>query len=242
MAEETRTRWSDMHAYVTGGNSGIGRAISVCLAEKGVDVAICGQNQETINSTVDRLQELNPSCFGKQVDVRSEDEQLTMFDELKSRFETLEICVPNAGRATLANVTDTTLEEWNRDIETNLTGFFLTAREALKWMKGQEKGWILPIVSKAGKKAFELRASYCSSKWGALGLSKCLALEAEEYGIKVSALCPASVDTPYQEGNPRGTDWMMEPEEIAKTVVFLIQQNSNVKINELLIENFQKPN
>lgn len=225
-------------ALVTGGNRGIGRAIATSLAQAGARVAICGRDKKTLKETTEILNDKYDGSFYRQVDVRSEKQQEELFEQIKTKFNSLDISVPNAGRATLATASETSLEDWNKDIETNLTGLFITSKLSLKMMKKQDSGYILPIVSKAGKKAFKLRASYCASKWGALGFSKSLAEEAEEDNVKVTAICPASVATDFQEGNPRGTDWMMEPEDVADCVMYLLNLSPGVKIEEILLENF----
>lgn len=227
-------------ALVTGGNRGIGKAIALALAGAGARVAICGRNEETLAGTAALLDGLTPGAFWKRVDVRSEDRQLALFQEIRERFGGLDICVPNAGEATLAAALDTGLEDWNRDIETNLTGVFITCREALQMMKDQGSGWIIPIVSQAGKRTFLLRAAYCASKWGALGFTGCLAQEAAQYNVRVTAVCPASVATDFQKGNPRGTDWMMEASDVAACVLYLLGLSEKVEIEEIVLKTRKK--
>ena len=231
---------SGKRALVTGGNRGIGKAIALALARAGARVAICGRNEETLAGTAALLDGLTPGAFWKAVDVRREDRQLALFQEVRERFGGLDICVPNAGEATLATALDTGLGDWNRDIETNLTGVFITCREALRMMKEQGSGWIIPIVSQAGKKPFLLRAAYCASKWGALGFTKCLALEAAQYNVRVTAVCPASVATDFQKGNPRGTDWMMEASDVAACVLYLLGLSEKVEIEEIVLKTRKK--
>ena len=225
-------------AVVTGGNRGIGKSIALELSRCGAKVAICGRDSETLGETAGELNQHTEGAFCRQVDVRSEEQQAEFFDEIKNKFGRLDICVPNAGRATLATATETTLEDWNLDIETNLTGLFITSKMALEMMKEFETGYILPVISKAGKRAFKLRASYCASKWGALGFTKTLAQEAADYNVRVTAICPASVATDFQAGNPRGTDWMMQPEDVAGCLAYLLSTPQRIKIEEILLENF----
>ncbi len=222
-------------ALVTGGNRGIGKAIALALAKAGARVAISGRNEKTLAETAQLLEAQTPGAFWQVADVRSEEEQLALFAEIRERLGGLDICVPNAGEATLASTLDTKLEDWNRDIETNLTGTFITSREALKMMKDQGSGYILPIVSQAGVKPFLLRAAYCSSKWGALGFTKCLALEAAQYNVRVTAVCPASVATDFQKDNPRGIDWMMEAEDVAECVLYLLGLSDKVQVEEIVL-------
>ena len=227
-------------ALVTGGNRGIGKAIALALAGAGARVCISGRNERTLAETAELLNERTEGAFWTVADVRSEEEQIALFSEIKERFGQLDICVPNAGEATLADVADTSLDDWRRDVETNLTGVFITSREALRMMKEEGAGAIIPIISQAGKKPFRLRAAYCSSKWGALGFTNCLALEAKESGIRVTAVCPASVATDFQKDNPRGTDWMMDAEDVADCVLYILGLSDRVEIDEIVLRTRRK--
>jgi len=223
-------------ALVTGGNRGIGKAIALALAEAGARVCICGRNAETLSATTDLLNQRTPGAFYNVTDVRSEEDQLALFRKIREQYDRLDICVPSAGEATLACVSETRLADWNRDIETNLTGLFMTCREALNMMKEHRSGVIIPIVSQAGTKAFLLRAAYCASKWGALGFSHCLALEAKNHGVRVVPICPASVATDFQKNNPHGTEWMMLPEDIAGCVLYVLGLSERVDIDEIVLK------
>ncbi|MDD3627202.1 MAG: SDR family oxidoreductase [bacterium] len=223
-------------ALVTGGNRGIGQEIALRLASLGAKVAICGRNEALLKETINEIKKTSPESFYQVVNIRSEQEQLNFFSNMKKHFKHLDICIPNAGEATLATASNTTLEDWNRDIETNLTGLFITSREALKIMMEQKSGNIIPIISKAGKVVFETRAAYCASKWGALGFTKAMALEAQKYNISVTAICPASVATDFQKGNPYGTDWMLNPSDVTDTVEYILSCSDQVKIEEILLE------
>lgn len=227
-------------ALVTGGNRGIGKSIALVLARAGARVAICGRNEETLAATAELLNRETDGAFWQVVDVRSEDQQAALFREIRERYGRLDICVPNAGEATLATILETSLADWNRDIETNLTGVFITGREALKMMKDRMSGAIIPIISQAGTKAFLLRAAYCASKWGALGFTRCLALEAKQYNVRVTAVCPASVATDFQKNNPRGTDWMMEADDVAECVLYLLGLSDKVEIDEIILRTRKK--
>jgi NAD(P)-dependent dehydrogenase (short-subunit alcohol dehydrogenase family) len=229
-------------AVITGGNRGIGFAIARALAERGVAVGICGRNEATLKKAETTLASLTPESWGLRCDVRSEADQQAFFAEARRRWDRLDICVPNSGEATLASVTETKLEDWNRDIETNLTGTFLTIREALRWMKEtQSGGTILPVVSQAGKVGFKLRAAYCSSKWGTMGLIECARIEAKEIGVRVTALCPASVATDFQGGNPMGTDWMLNADDVAEAALYALSVSPRVELPEILIRCWNKP-
>ena len=200
-----------------------------------------GGKGETLASTAEELQAASPDSFWMACDVRDEKQQQAVFQEILKRHLRLDICVANAGEAALATATRTTLEDWRRDIDTNLTGLFITTTESLRIMMRRKSGYIIGIVSKAGTTAFVARASYCASKWGARGFLKCLAMEAEKSNVKVTALCPASVATDFQKNNPKGTDWMMASETVADAVLYLLSLEKNAYIDEWLISVWIKP-
>lgn len=237
----TTANLKDQVALVTGGNRGIGKSTALALARAGATVCITGRNAGTLAATAAELQSVSPDSFWMACDVRNEKQQLAVFHEILKRHQRLDICVANAGEATLASATKTTLEQWNRDIDTNLTGLFITTTESLKIMQKQKSGYIIGLVSKAGTTAFLARAAYCASKWGARGFLKCLALEAEKSNVKVTALCPASVATDFQKNNPMGTDWMMSPETVAEAVMHLVSLEKNAYVDEWLIATWTKP-
>lgn len=235
-------------AIVTGGNRGIGLAIARMMAGAGARVAITGRNPETIAAAVGELSARTPGAWGEVCDVRDEAAQEAFFARARREWPRLDVCVPNAGEATLASLTETKLEDWNRDIETNLTGCFLTIRAALRWMKdtgparsGEPTGFLLPVLSQAAKVPFFLRAAYCASKWGALGLVECARLEAKNLGVKVTALLPASVGTDFQSGNPMGTEWMMSAEDVADAARYALTVSQRVELPEVLIRCWNKP-
>ncbi len=228
-------------ALVTGGNRGIGRSVALALAKNGAAVCVTGRNHDLLGSTASELQAVSPESFSMECDVRDPSAQSRVFHEILRRFQRLDVCVPNAGGATLASATQTTLEQWRTDIDTNLTGVFITATEALKIMMKQKHGHIIGVVSKAGTTAFVARAAYCASKWGARGFLKCLALEAQKHNVKVTALCPASVATDFQKNNPAGTDWMMSPDCVAEAILYLLGLERNAYVDEWLISTWEKP-
>lgn len=223
-------------ALVTGGNRGIGLAVAKALAEHGARVAVTGRNAETLAAAAEELNTLTPGAWFQVCDVRSENEQRLVFQRIRNEWGKLDICIPNAGVAALASASKTSLEQWRTDIDTNLTGTFLTCREALNLMiETKTQGSILPVISQAGKVPFELRASYCASKWGALGFTKCLSLEAKKHKVRVTAICPASVATDFQASNPKGTDWMLKPEDVAEMIAFVLKQPDRVEYEEIII-------
>ncbi|MBA3052440.1 MAG: SDR family oxidoreductase [Candidatus Omnitrophota bacterium] len=228
-------------ALVTGGNRGIGRAIALSLAKNGAAVCITGRNKKTLTSCLKELKRYNKDCMALPCDVRIEKEQKKVFGRIMDKYKKLDICIPNAGEATLASATQTSLEQWNHDIGINLTGVFITAKEAMKIMMKQKSGNIIGIVSKSGKGAAYLRAAYGASKWGALGFLKSLAIEGRNNNVKVSAICPGCVATDFQKGNPSGMEWMMSADAVAQAVQYILSLEDKAYVDELVLSTWERP-
>ncbi|MCK4642887.1 SDR family oxidoreductase [bacterium] len=224
-------------AVITGASRGIGREIALTLAKNGANIAVCARNEELLKTLVKEAEGFGVEAFYHVVDVRKREQQEEFFELIKERFGRIDICIPNAGRAALAKPGEITQEEWELDIDTNLTGLFITSQLALNIMKPQKEGYIFPIISKAATKSFLLRPSYCAAKAGALAFTRSLSLEAKEFGIIITSILPASVATDFQKGNPAGTDWMLLPSDVADMVLWLLSLSSRAAVDEIVLQN-----
>ncbi len=224
-------------AVITGASRGIGREIALTLAKNGANIAVCARDEELLKTLVNEAEGFGVSAFYHVVDVRKREQQEEFFELIKERFGRIDICIPNAGRAALAKPGEITQEDWELDIDTNLTGLFITSQLAFNIMKPKKEGYIFPIISKAATKSFLLRPSYCAAKAGALAFTRSLSLEAKEFGIIVTSILPASVATDFQKGNPAGMDWMMLPSDVADMVLWLLSLSSRAAVDEIVLQN-----
>lgn len=214
---------------VTGGGSGIGRAVARTFAEAGEQVVITGRRADALAQTDD----------GRGMDCRIAD--VTDEDAVKALFDKpYDVVVANAGMGQASKLANTSLELWNQTISVTLTGVFLTFREALAGM--QDGGRLIAISSVSGLHGEANVAAYSAAKHGVMGLVKSLALEVAKSGITCNAVCPGWVDTPMAEGavagvmkrfgisreeaaarvfgdNPAGR--IVTPQEVADAVMYL---------------------
>lgn len=214
---------------VTGGGSGIGRAVARAFAEAGDNVTICGRQPEALAET-----DGGRGMTCRLADVSDEAQVAALFDA------PFDVVVANAGTGTAAKLADTTLAAWNQTLSVTLTGVFLTFRAALPGMgKG---GRLIAIGSTASLQGGANIAAYAAAKHGVLGLVRSVAQEVAKKGITCNAVCPGFVDTPMAEraveglmkrfgvgqqeaevmlyaGNPVGR--MITAEEVASAVLYL---------------------
>jgi len=218
-------------AIITGGASGIGRAVATRLVRDGAAVAVADLNPERTRQTAEALKAEHPqvNVIGLAVDVRREDQVEAMRDRALEVFGRIDILVASAGilrgvpgkPQTLA---ETTAEAWDAVIETNLTGMFLANRAVLPVMQKQRRGNIINLSSTSGRRGIAYDTAYCASKFGVIGLSESLAEEVRPYGIRVQAVLPEIVDTPIlaQNGPIFRPREMLSAERVADFVVYLL--------------------
>jgi NAD(P)-dependent dehydrogenase (short-subunit alcohol dehydrogenase family) len=179
------------HALVTGGGSGIGAAIATTLAQAGAAVTVCGRRLAPLQQTAAG----EPNIRAVAADVTCEKSLAVLYEQAEIAGRPFDIVVANAGMAESAPASKTPLELWNRTIEVNLTGAFLTVKPALAAMRARGWGRIVFIASTAGVKGYAYVAPYVAAKHGVVGLMRALALETASAGITVNAICPGFTET-----------------------------------------------
>jgi len=228
---------------VTGGASGIGRAIALALAKAGADVVLADLNEPAGQATVQALEAIGRKAFFQQTDVSKREEAKRLIDATVSRFDRLDILVNNAGLQHVAPIQDFPEEQWDLLLGVMLTGAFLLTKYAFPHMMRQRFGRVINIASVHGLVASPFKAAYVAAKHGLLGLTKVLAVEGAAYNITAVALCPGYVRTPLVEEQiadqakahgiseqevmeqvilaRQAVKRLLEPEEVADLVVFL---------------------
>src|SRR3984893_7390631 len=189
------------NALVTGGTRGIGLAIAEALLGAGAHVAVCGRSEETVKSAVSQLtNKAKSKVLGKVADVRRNTEVADLFNLIDREMGGLDILVNNAGVGVFKSTAELTVEDWQKTLETNLSGVFYCCREALPRLKQRGGGYIINISSLAGKNAFTSGAAYNASKFGLNGFTEAMMLDHRYENVRVSYVMPGSVDTKFGSG------------------------------------------
>ncbi len=229
-------------AVVTGGTKGIGLAIAQSLLKSGATVFICARDKSELKRALEKLSEYG-QVDGEICDVRSEDQIQMMLDECERVFGGVDILVNNAGIGIIGKtVEEMSGDEFRQTLETNLFGVFYACHYAIPVMKKRGGGYIINISSLAGQNAHPKMAAYNASKFGLNGFSEALMQEVRADNIRVSAICPGSVNTYF--GGDEPTDdksWQLQPEDIAQTVLDLLNMNSRALPSKVEIRPSKPP-
>ena len=182
-------------ALVTGGGSGIGKAIALKLAQNGAKVAIASRSLAKLEPAAKELQRLSLSALPIAMDVRKKAEVEEAVKLIASTWGAVNIVVNNAGISGLSMISDPDDTKWNDIVDTNLTGMYLVTKAVLKQMPDHAGGRVINISSVLGKFGVPGYSAYCTTKHGMIGFTRALALEVVNRGITVNAVCPGWVDT-----------------------------------------------
>jgi len=214
----------DKVAVITGGSKGIGHAVAEALLQNGANVFICGRDESDLEHAAERLRQIGR--VEKAVcDVRSEEQVEAMLARCAEVFGGIDILVNNAGIGYFdKTVEELSPNEFRQTLETNLFGVFYACHYAIPRMKERGAGYIINISSLAGQNAHPRMAAYNASKFGLNGFSEALMQEVRHDNIKVSYVCPGSVNTAFGGDTPDPENgWQLQPADIAEVIVDLLR-------------------
>lgn len=215
---------NDKTAAVTGGSKGIGYAIAEALVKAGASVFICGRDVSDLRSALESLS-AHGRADGTVCDVRDEGQVKAMLTECTQAFGGVDILINNAGVGYFGKtVEEMSGDEFRRTLETNLFGVFYACHHAIPLMKKRGGGYVINISSLAGQNPHPRMAAYNASKFGLNGFSEALMQEVRHDNIKVSYICPGSVNTAFGGDTPAPEKaWQLQPNDIAEVIVDLLR-------------------
>lgn len=228
-------------ALVTGASRGIGFAIARRLGEMGARVSLCARDPKRLESAARDLQKCGRQTLAIPADVTRGSDLATLVSQTEHSLGPIEILVNNAGVGYFGPAHEANESDWNRVLDTNLKAVFLLSKIVAAGMIRRKSGHIVNISSLAGKNAFAGGAIYCASKWGLLGLTQCMAEDLRGYGIRVSAVCPGTVETEFSPHVGKDPLKMLQPSDVAHVVEMIVATTPQSFISEVLLRPTQKP-
>jgi len=248
----------DKVAIITGGGTGIGKAISLAFANEGAAVVVAARNLSRLEEVAKDIKSRGGKAKAIQTDISDHEQVKRMVAQTIDEFGQIDILVNNAAMGTFnnADVANMNLDNWHEALAINLTGAMLCSREVLKYMIPRRSGNIINVSSVAGVSGVPKESPYSVTKWGIIGFTETLAIEAGKHNIRVNCISPGatrtqefddwvkgsakSVGIAYEEVMRKLTDnnalkRIAEPSEIAACIVFLASDDSSAMTGHNLI-------
>jgi short-subunit dehydrogenase len=222
-------------ALITGASAGIGWASAVALAGEGANLVLTARRKERLAELETAVQDAGGKAVNLIGDAKEEETALQAVDLATKTFGSLDILINNVGIGNYKNLVDTSAEEYDEMMDSNVRSTFLFTRYAVPVMIKQGSGTILMISSMAGVYGFGGEAVYCATKFAQVGFAQALDKELRPYGIKVGAICPGGVKTEFALGKGRteesvATSGMLDPEDVAGVVLLACTQSPRSRI------------
>jgi NAD(P)-dependent dehydrogenase (short-subunit alcohol dehydrogenase family) len=229
-------------AVVTGAGRGIGAAIARKLASMGAFTLLCGRTVAPLQATAAAISASGGRAEAMECDVTDLSSVEQFASRITSRSRQVDILVNNAGVGQFGGpLHQLTPEGWEKVLNTNLRGVYYMIRAIAPLMIERGAGHIVNISSLAGKNALPNGAAYAASKWGLNGLTYSVAEELRLHNIRVSVVCPGSVDTELSPHTGKNPSKMLRPDDVAHVVAMLVTQAPQSFTSEVLLRPTQKP-
>ena len=221
-------------AIVTGGTRGIGQAVALALARRGMRVLITGRDADKLAAL--RQQFAAEFPFETAVCDNAVPAQIeALFARARQLFPKLDLLVNNAAIGLYGPCDEVVVEEWDMVQDVNARGAFLCAQHAFRWMKAAGGGRIINIASVVGHRGYENQVSYAASKHAVLGFTKVMAREGQKFGIRVNAISPGGVATDLVKQARPDLDpaSLIQPDDVARAVLFFVTEPASCCVDEL---------
>jgi 3-oxoacyl-[acyl-carrier protein] reductase len=225
---------------VTGASAGIGWATALAFARQGANLVVTARREERLKELVALVEALGRRAAYVAGDAAEEATAIAAVELAQKQFGALDILINNAGAGNYKNLVETSAAEYDALMDANMKSSFLFTRHAAPLMIAQQSGVILFVSSIAGLQGYAGEAVYCATKFAQVGFAQALDAELRKHGIKVVAYCPGGVKTEFALGHGRTEQsiresHMMDPDEVADTIVFACRQPANLRISQMTV-------
>ncbi len=224
-------------ALVSGASRGIGRAVALAFAREGARVALLARGRGDLELVARAIESDGGSALVVPGDAAEEDTAHRAVEATLARFGRLDCLVTAQGAGAFGPLEASRVQDWDAMLRANLTATYLLCRAALPAMLAAGQGTIVALVSLAAVRAIPGCAAYTASKAGVLGLVRALAAEVRGRGVRVAALSPGAVDTPFWDEIPSPPDRsrMLRPEAVAEAALLIAAQPPGAFVEEIIL-------
>lgn len=230
---------SSQRVLITGASRGIGKAAAFAFAKAGVSSVLLGRSLDQLQATAEEVRALGAEAIAISLDLSEVDQIKPRLAKVLEQVGDIDLLINNAGMGYTGSLLDTSLSDWQRVIDLNLTSPLQCIQAVLPQMRSRKRGTIINVISVAGRQTFPDWGAYCASKFGLMGMTKTLAQEERSYGIRVVALCPGAVNTPLWDTDTVQADFdrsqMLTPEDVADAIVHAALLPQHVVLDELVL-------
>lgn len=238
-------------AIITGASSGIGAAIAIALAEEGAQVAIAARRIERLNEVAQKIEAVGGKALPIVTDVTDETQVNSLVQKVNTTLGRIDILVNNAGIGGLGTIEDGDSAEWRRQFDLNVLGLLYATHAVLPIFKAQGVGHVVNLSSVAGRITRAGMGVYSATKWGVNAISEALRQEVHKDNIRVTIIEPGLVATEFIDNitDPAAKQALearfkavipLQPEDIARAIVYAVTQPPHVNVNEILIRPTQQ--
>jgi 3-oxoacyl-[acyl-carrier protein] reductase len=245
-ANEHVGRLDQQVALITGASSGIGLAIARAFLAEGAHLVVVARRQEVLQALAAEAAALGRSCAVVAGDVRNEETAEQAVQVATAQFGRLDLLINNAGVGIYKNLAQTSSEDYDTMMDTNMRSTFLFTRHVVPVLLQRGAGTIINVASMAGVMGFPGEAVYCATKFAQVGFTQALDRELRPHGIKVGVVCPGGVKTEFAIGTGRTAEGvaasgMLEADDVARAVLLMATQAAGSRIIEIRMRPMVEP-
>lgn len=233
-------------ALITGASRGIGQRLAETLADAGATVILGSRDVSTLESTEEAIRQRGGIAFGLPLDVSKREHCEEFVAKARELAGMPDILINNAGMGVFRPIDLFQADEFEEQFRVNVFGAFYMMHFCVPLMKQNGGGHIINISSLASKNSAPMGSGYYATKWALQGMSKCVFDEVRQFDIRVTTLCPGSVDTRFHydshpNSHEKDQSWMVSPEDIAATALHVLTMPGNCLISDVEIRPAKKP-